>query len=328
MSRTARLFFAFWVILAGSAGSPEPCRADAPITLRDTIEVHSMIVRLSDVFTGIPADIDQPIAQAPQPGKQVTYDVTVLNRLADKFNLDWKPKSIADHIVVTAACARITTDMLREAVAAKVKEMRSANGSKVHGGVDVVFDNHTLEIDLPSDHIPDYAFNNFQYDPQSKRFSGDLVAQVPGGPYSFPLTGRLTLKRAIPVLARRLEAGTIVSEADLDQIEIPEDRVNEGVISDARDLVGHELRRDTDSGEILHDHDIIPPRCVTRGGIVVLKIQTPFMLLTAQGKAMQDGAEGDVVRVTNTQSNRVVEGIVEGPGVVRIQSAQKIAEAE
>lgn len=328
MNRLARILFALWIVLAGIAGSPEPCSADAPITLHDTVEIYGMVVHLSDVFGGIPTDDDHDIAQAPIPGKQVTYDVSVLTRLAEKYSLDWKPKSIADHIVVTTACARITTDMLRDAVAAKVKEIRNASGNKLRGGVDVVFDTHTLTVDLPVNQMPDYTLTNFDYDAQSKRFRADLVAQVPGGPYSYPLAGRVTLKRTIPVLAHRLESGTVVSAADLDQLDVPEDRVNDTVISDANEIVGHEMRRDTDSGEIIHIHDIASPRCVTRGGLVTLKIQTPFLLLTAQGKAMQDGAQGDVVRVTNTQSNRLVEGVVEAPGIVRIQTGEKIAEAQ
>ena len=54
-----------------------------------------------------------------------------------------------------------------------------------------------------------------------------------------------------------------------------------------------------------------------RGSLVTMKIETPFMTVTAQGKAQQDGAEGEIVRVINTQSNRVVEGTVTGPGMYR-----------
>lgn len=61
---------------------------------------------------------------------------------------------------------------------------------------------------------------------------------------------------------------------------------------------------------------------------MTMKIETPFILITAQGKAQQDGAEGETVRVINTQSNRMVEGVVVAPGVVEIRTAQKIALAE
>lgn len=332
MNRTLRFLFALWIVVAGSTGSPQPCLAESddmtPVTLRNQTEVHRLIVRLSDVFDGIPAEADHDIAQAPAPGKQVTYDLNVLTRVANKYNLDWKPQSIADHVVIITACARITGDMISGAIVKKIKEINAANGKNSKSTADVVFDNHALEIDLPADRVPDFALNNFDYDPLSKHFHTDLVAQTASGPYSYPITGRITMKRSVPVLARRLEGGTLVGAADLDQIEIPEERLNEGVVSDASQLIGHELRRDTDGGELIHTHDIVPPRYITRGSLITLKIQTPYMTLTAQGKALQDGAQGDVVRVTNTQSNRMVEGTVEGPGVVRVQTAQRLAEAQ
>jgi len=60
----------------------------------------------------------------------------------------------------------------------------------------------------------------------------------------------------------------------------------------------------------------------------MMKIETPYITVTAQGKAQQDGAEGETVRVINTQSNRVVEGVVTGPGTIEIRTARKIASAE
>jgi len=34
------------------------------------------------------------------------------------------------------------------------------------------------------------------------------------------------------------------------------------------------------------------------------------------------------VRVTNTQSNRIIEGTVTGPGIVEVHTAQKMASVE
>jgi flagella basal body P-ring formation protein FlgA len=79
---------------------------------------------------------------------------------------------------------------------------------------------------------------------------------------------------------------------------------------------------------LLRASDVMPARLVTRGALVTLKIETPYMQLTAQGRALQDGAEGETVRVNNTQSNRMVEGTVTGPGVVLIHTAQKVALAQ
>src|SRR3546814_5207908 len=39
-------------------------------------------------------------------------------------------------------------------------------------------------------------------------------------------------------------------------------------------------------------------------------LETPRMLITTQGRAMEDGAEGQLVNVMNTSSNRVVKALV------------------
>jgi flagella basal body P-ring formation protein FlgA len=44
------------------------------------------------------------------------------------------------------------------------------------------------------------------------------------------------------------------------------------------------------------------------------------MRLTAQGRALQDGAKGEVVRVVNTKSNTTVSGVVVADGKVTVQA--------
>jgi flagella basal body P-ring formation protein FlgA len=43
------------------------------------------------------------------------------------------------------------------------------------------------------------------------------------------------------------------------------------------------------------------------------------MYLTAQGKALDDGGQGSVIRVANTQSNRTIEAVVQAAGRVAVQ---------
>jgi flagellar basal body P-ring formation protein FlgA len=300
----------------------QAARGETIVTLQTASEVKGSSIRLSDVFSGVPDKIDLPVAVAPAPGKSVTYDVRVLIRLAEQYHLDWKPQSLADRSVLTRAATRITQDMIQEAVVEKLK------AQNIRGAMDIAFDNHALEVALPADRAPTFALNNFDYDSTSRRFRAELRAETGAAPVVLPVTGRVSVKRSIPVLVRRLEAGATVGEADIDWITVPEERMTADVLTDKAQIVGLEARHDIAEGQMLHGRDIIPPRLVTRGTLVIMKIQTPFMLITAQGRALQDGTAGDVVRVTNTQSNRVVEGTVDGPGVVRIQTAQKLAMAK
>lgn len=328
MTKTTRTFLALWLIFLGGIGSPEHCSADTAVTLHNKTEMHKMNVRISDVFDGVPAEIDRDIAQAPAPGKQVIYDVNVLTRIAQKYRLDWEPQSVADHVVISTPCTRITADTIREAVVLKIRE---SEGTPLHKNntVDITFDNHALEVDLPADQAPDFTLNNFTYDPTNKHFRVDLVTESSSGLFTVPVTGHISIRRSVPVLAHRLEGGTTVQNSDIDWIEVPEDKVNASVVTDARQIVGREVRRDTEGETLLFVHDVTLPRFIKRGSLITMQIDTPYMSLSVQGKALQDGSKGDVVRVLNVQSNRIIEGTVSGPETVSIHTnSQILAEAQ
>jgi flagellar basal body P-ring formation protein FlgA len=323
MKPSFRIFCTLWLVTAGSIGSPGQCVAFANAP-KGEVEVRQAAVRLSDVFTGINQDTDEDIAQAPMPCRQETYDVNVLTRLANKYHLDWKARSLADHVIVASGCTRISADQ----IATQIKQALTSKGvgGEAKDSVDVAFDNHALEVDLPADQSSGFALNNFTYDSVSKYFHADVVAQSAFGPFAVPVSGRITVKHSVPVLAHRLEGGSVIAANDLDWIDVPEDRINPSVLTQADQLVGYQLRRDTEGGQIFHDHDVTALKLVARGKLVTLKIETDFMTLTAQGKALQDGGPGDVVRVLNLQSDRVIEGVAESDGVVRVAIAQKVAE--
>lgn len=59
------------------------------------------------------------------------------------------------------------------------------------------------------------------------------------------------------------------------------------------------------------------PKLVRRGQPVALTIRSGALTITAQGRALSDGREGDLVRVV-TPSSRTTHGIVDASGAVRI----------
>jgi flagella basal body P-ring formation protein FlgA len=301
---------------------PSAMAAEGIVVPKPLSEINGPSIRLSDVFTGVPDNVDRPIATAPAAGKSVTYNLKILTALAEKYHLDWRPSSLADRVVLTRAFTPITKDMIETAVLDKVKE------AGVKGKIDVLLDNRAIDVKLPANRDPKFALNDFDYDPINKRFRSKLFAETGEKPIALPVTGRVVVKIDVPVLTRRLESGTTIGKADIDWITVTDDRLTPGTITDPAQLVGREVRNGTGEGQPLHSRDVIPPRLVTRGAIIIIKIQTPHLLITTQGRAMQDGAAGDVVRVTNTQSKRVIEGTVDGAGVVRVHTVQRLALAQ
>jgi flagella basal body P-ring formation protein FlgA len=181
---------------------------------------------------------------------------------------------------------------------------------------------------LPADLPADFEIGNLDYDPLSKRFRADVQAEGAGGPFALPIGGRIVVKRHVPVLARALEGGTIIGSADIEWADVSDDRIGSTTLTEADQLTGHELRHTVGENELLHAGDLMAPRLVKRGSLITMKIESPGMMLTARGKALQDGVEGETVRVVNTQSNRMIEGTVSGPDTVTVNDIQRLAVAD
>jgi flagella basal body P-ring formation protein FlgA len=71
-------------------------------------------------------------------------------------------------------------------------------------------------------------------------------------------------------------------------------------------------------GTVIQKNHLRPLNIVKRGESIVLVASAGTMEVRMQGTAMSDASLGDRVRVKNLSSERVVEGVVDGPGVVRV----------
>lgn len=299
-------------------------RADILVSLRPAAEVKGPSIRLSDVFDGVTKDVDTDIALAPEPGKSVTYNVQVLTQLADQYHLIWKPQNQADAALLHRASIDVTPDMIREKIVEKIKAVETRSVENM----DVTFESRQVGFALPAEQSPVFDLADFSYDARSRRFRTEIIARSGPSPVRQILMGRVSFKRDVPVLAHHVAAQTVLGAGDIAWRQEAEDRLPRDVATDAAQLVGMEMRGDGDEGDLIRMRDLLPARLVTRGSLVTIKIETPLMQVTVRGRSLSDGAKGDVVRVTNLQSKRVIEGVVESDGVVRIDLARTVASAE
>jgi flagella basal body P-ring formation protein FlgA len=89
-------------------------------------------------------------------------------------------------------------------------------------------------------------------------------------------------------------------------------------ISDISKLQGHRLKRSLPVGTALTVDMLQPDILVRRGQQVTLIAADGPVQIRAQGQALTEGAIDERVRVQNVSSLKVVEGVVESAGVVRV----------
>jgi len=112
------------------------------------------------------------------------------------------------------------------------------------------------------------------------------------------------------VAARTLPRGHLLGEADLVEEERDVTRLVSGYISDKQQLVGQRLKSQLLAGRILTPRLLKADVAIRRGQSVTLIIRSGDISIQMGGKALTDGAVSQRIRVENTNSGRIVEGIV------------------
>jgi flagella basal body P-ring formation protein FlgA len=98
-----------------------------------------------------------------------------------------------------------------------------------------------------------------------------------------------------------------------------------GTVLDDSDLLGFALRRSLKPGQPVRERDVQKPVIVAKGSMVMLVYRTAAMVLSAGGRALEDGAMGATIRVLNSHSKLVVEAVVEGGSIVSVSLMPRLA---
>ena len=122
----------------------------------------------------------------------------------------------------------------------------------------------------------------------------------------------------IVVPAHDIARGAVLAEGDLVYKSVPAAGVGESAVRAIADLVGQEARRSLRAGESLRLADVKHPTLVAKGSTVTMVFDAPGISLSATGRALAEGGQGDSITVLNPVSYRQVQATVIAPGTVRV----------
>jgi flagella basal body P-ring formation protein FlgA len=301
----------FALLLAAAVATFAPA-AIAPVahaqTLRsDLVVVEGDLVRLSDLFDGV--NSDRAVLRAPAPGRRVAVEIAQLMEIT-RFD-----RVLVERMGRTVESADIVP-VLRQALVAE--GMRASD--------EIDFGGRAPSLSLPFETPADLEIRQLQFDRANGRFTATLIA---GGNHAgaqrLTLQGRVTATARLPVLRRAIGAGETIRAADVEMAQVREDATRRDVIASADKLIGQVARQRLREREPVRETDVRQATLVARNANVTVLLQTGNLSLSVQGRAIEEGARGDTIRVFNSASNRQIEGVVVGPDTVAVQMAPRIA---
>ncbi|MCP5366038.1 MAG: flagellar basal body P-ring formation protein FlgA [Hyphomicrobiales bacterium] len=318
-----RTLLALLLVAAVAAAAPAAVRgADlhAQVRVNSNVLVEGPVILLGDLFAGIGDLGETELAKAPPPGRQVTLGARWLYRVARAYKLDWRPLDDNDVAVVRRDSQVVARADVEGAILSRLADLGA------EGDMSVIMGNRLLRLHVAVDQVPSVAVDDIVYDPRSRRFTAVLRAPAddPAAP-RVRASGRLQRMSEIPVPAHDIARGTVIRAEDLKWVKVQTRRLHDQVVADSADLIGKAPRRSLRRDHPVRQSEVQAPVLVAKRSLVTMHLEVGTMSLTARGKALDDGALGETVRVTNLQSNTVVQGVVTGPGRVAVKPPATVA---
>ena len=301
----------FWLFAVGIfLGSRDGLAFDP---LAREVVVEGEVVRLGQLFEDVPAHMaSRAVARAPSPGNQVTVSPRWLAKIARSNGLEGPAAHPAEPLTVRRLGARIEAAAIADLVAGALAQEMGLDDLEIRldGGAGVLV---VAGSDAPSLHL-----ENVRYSAGDGRFSATLSVEADGRTLQQrPLSGRAVAMVKVPVLTRAVTRGGAIQASDITSIAMMSDAIAANVVTNPGDLVGMTADRSLRAGRPVLRHDVSHPLLVERGKPVTMIVQRGSLVISARGKALTDGAYGEVVRVLNTDSGRTIEAVATAPGTVR-----------
>jgi flagella basal body P-ring formation protein FlgA len=327
MTRTIPLAIAALLALGATAAAQtiaaiEPERP----ALRSEATITGTIVRIGDLIdhAGIVANV--PIFRAPDLGSTGTISAArVLDAVRAHALIGLDPGPITD-ITVTRASRAIAAHEIETAIAsALAKEFALGETTDIA----LKFDQTLRTIHVEPIAKGALRTTQLRFDPRNGRFDASL--EIPGNASAkLNFSGVAIVTAEVLTLARPLARGEVIKAADVAIERRPRAGIGADALTDAAKAVGFAARNTINAGRPLRAADLMKPELVQRNESVTIVYEVPGIVLTVRGKAVDSGAEGDMIDVLNVQSKRTVRGTVVGPGrvVAHSMTARVVAASE
>ena len=214
----------------------------------------------------------------------------------------------------TVANQRQTHQQLQQQLDAYLAEMTSEQP----------FSRAEFEFVLPDERLNlEYCGSPLNFENRSpNRNYGRLTLRVSCDgaekPWSINIGVQIKAFDQVVVAARPIPKGAKITAAMVHQEEREITMMHSGYFTQTEHVIGAIARFAVSGNRALKPGNILPPSLVTKGEKVVIHANTGGIKIRASGIALNDGALGELVRVKNSQTERIIEGRVSAAGRVTV----------
>jgi flagella basal body P-ring formation protein FlgA len=313
------------LILLACAG-PAAAQSLLPIVsqmpaLKREATIFGDLVRIGDLIENAGSAAGTAIFRAPDLGETGTVEAyRVIDAVRPYGVIGVDTRGINEVVVIRPGRIIAARDI--EAAIARAIAARYGLGELKN--LTFTFEYEPRPIHLEQTAATELQPTRVAYDRVTGQF--DLSFEIPGSALMRGTTvryvGSVIETRTAAVLVHALGRGEVVKRSDVATERRPRAEIGEDAVEDIDSVIGLAARRPLRAGQPLRTADLAKPELVQRGDPVTIVYEVPGIMLTIRGKALESGAEGDLISVVNGQSKRPLQGTVSGPGRVTIAATR------
>lgn len=290
--------------------------------LRAEATVSEDIVRLRDLIDHAGPRGDVAVFRAPDLGHTGQVPAWQVLDAARRAGLDPVAAGDVRDIAVTRSARVVPLAEMEERVADSIA---NSLGLTDTSRIRVSFDRGTRPMAVEASARGALDIIRLDHDARSGRFEAVLAirdasnGRRAGG---FRLSGTAQELVEFVVPTRTIGRGEVIRAGDLTVERRPRGETvalsGDSIVS-LTQAVGLAARRPLQSERGFRLSDLMKPELVERNGNVLIILDMPGLSLSVRGKALEAGAEGEVIQVQNLQSRKTLQAVVTGPGRVAVR---------
>ncbi|MBP1764266.1 MAG: flagella basal body P-ring formation protein FlgA [Firmicutes bacterium] len=263
------------------------------------------------------------LGPAPLPGGRLVWTSQMLaNRLlasgVDLSGIDWQT---VPAVTMVAASQPVAAEQLATVAAAAIRQRLGPVADS--GDIVICPVNEAADLLVAPGQVELSATL-----PQGVRYTAPTIVVIRAAvqdhaPVTVTLAYDIQSFRSILVAARDIGAHELIT-ADavrLERLEVG--HLSGGYLTDPAEVIGSAARRPLAPGAVVAKNILEKPLLIRQGATVTIVAKTGLLEVTAMGEALQDGKSGQLIRVRNLQSRKIILAQVLDEGTVLAPSYYK-----
>ena len=129
----------------------------------------------------------------------------------------------------------------------------------------------------------------------------------------------IKIYETVIILSQPVQRGEIITRQHLSIEKRDVSKLRGDFVTQTEQVENKQAARQIPAGAILGLRSFIEPRLIKRGDKIIISTIQPAFAIRMNGVAMMDGTKGQLIRIKNENSGRIINATVIEPGLVSVK---------